>query len=260
MADPIWYYARGEVERGPFTTIQIKALANAGKLRQDDLVWKEGMENWTSAKEVAELFPTDRPAGEAKPAAPSTLASESPTTTRAAYPELSAGATPELTQLFTIGGRACLVLGLLCVVLVRGCESLGERKVARLHAAAKLQAAQEWQRNRGPIAGELKSLQEKPSLTPAERDRLRDATDSLNRLDVSRASEELSVAQRLDVNRADAEYRAGAFMRGMTLHGGVLILLGGGIVLAMLAEGSDRWLGIGVLLIVCFSALASSFS
>src|SRR5262245_10616945 len=60
MADPVWYYARGEVERGPFTLTQIKALANASKLRPDDLVWKEGMDNWTAAKEVAELFP---PAG-----------------------------------------------------------------------------------------------------------------------------------------------------------------------------------------------------
>ena len=44
MSDSVWYYARGEQEKGPITTVQIKALSAAGKLQKDDFVWKEGMD------------------------------------------------------------------------------------------------------------------------------------------------------------------------------------------------------------------------
>ena len=71
MSDPIWYYARGESEQGPISSAQIKALAATGALRRDDLVWKEGMENWLPASDIDELFPNGSKKGkepEKKPA------------------------------------------------------------------------------------------------------------------------------------------------------------------------------------------------
>ena len=59
MSDPVWYYARGETRKGALSTGQMKALAAAGKIRPDDLVWKEGMENWLPAGEIPELFPPE---------------------------------------------------------------------------------------------------------------------------------------------------------------------------------------------------------
>jgi hypothetical protein len=44
----------------------------------------------------------------------------------------------------------------------------------------------------------------------------------------------------------------------MAFHGGVGLLALGGLALAILGTGSDRWLGVGVVLVVCFSALSSA--
>jgi hypothetical protein len=252
MTEPVWYYARGEVERGPFTSLQIKALASAGKLRRNDLVWKEGMENWTSAEQVDELFPGtldgDTPA----------VDSPTPFRPRGTYPEPSPLISDDLSRLLTTCAWGCLMVGMGCVVIARGCESLGDRKVSRLDAAAKLQAVEEWQRQRTPIASELDTLHSKEKLAPAEQERARELTQSLNQLDSSRSAEELSAAQRLGVNRAAAETRAGAFHRGLAFHGGVVFLVIGGFALAILGSGSDRWLGVGLLLAIGYSALTAA--
>jgi hypothetical protein len=255
MPEPVWYYARGDVERGPFTIVQIKALANAGKLRRDDLVWKEGMENWTAAEGIRELFPAGPSPAESAPVngAPVT---EDAAAARSIPGELAPRSGEEIERLIHAAGRGCLFVGLLCAVLSRGCESLGERRVSRLEAAAKLQAVEQWQRQREPIAASLESLQNKEKLTPADQDRLKELTQTLNQLDASRGAEELSAAQRLGVNRSAAEFRAGAFMRGATFHGGVVFLLLGGFALASTGAGSDRWFGIGIVLVVAYSALS----
>jgi hypothetical protein len=240
------------VERGPFTSVQIKALASAGKLRRNDLVWKEGMENWTSAEQVVELFP-ESPDGEA-----STDASPTPLRQRGAFPEPSPLVSEDLSRLLTTCAWGCLMVGMSGVVTARGCESLGDRKVSRLDAAAKLQAVEEWQRQRTPIASELETLHSKEKLAPVEQERARELTQSLNQLDQSRSAEELSAAQRLGVNRAAAETRAGAFHRGLAFHGGVVFLVIGGFALAILGSGSDRWLGVGLLLTIGYSALMAA--
>ena len=56
MADAVWYFADGDVQRGPITEAQLRALIGTGNLTPEDQVWKEGMEDWTPAGEVAGLF------------------------------------------------------------------------------------------------------------------------------------------------------------------------------------------------------------
>jgi len=51
-----WYYTHNDEEHGPVSTGQLKQLAGAGKLRADDLVWKEGMSDWVAASRVGGLF------------------------------------------------------------------------------------------------------------------------------------------------------------------------------------------------------------
>ena len=222
MPETVWYYARGEVERGPFTTVQIKALANAGKLRADDLVWKEGMENWTSAAEVTELFSTDHSAIESRTTLGSTTAES--ISTRNPLLERTAGATSEFGKLVTIGGRACIFVGILCIVLIHGCESLGQRRVARFEGLANLQT--------------VESLPKDGAATAS-------APENTGR-------------RRFEVTRAQAELSAGAFGRGITLYGGLLFLFLGAAALTSFANGSDRWFGMAIVLIVCFSLLSSA--
>jgi len=41
-----WYYAEGQQQRGPVTDPELEELARAGTVRDDTLVWREGMANW----------------------------------------------------------------------------------------------------------------------------------------------------------------------------------------------------------------------
>ena len=52
-----WYYAQGNVPKGPVSAAEIKRLATAGDLAPSDLVWKEGMTDWSEASSAKELFP-----------------------------------------------------------------------------------------------------------------------------------------------------------------------------------------------------------
>jgi TM2 domain-containing membrane protein YozV len=61
-----WYYSQDGERHGPISTDQLKDLAAAGKIGPDNLVWKDGMENWLPAGKVKNLLPT--PGGVAAPA------------------------------------------------------------------------------------------------------------------------------------------------------------------------------------------------
>ncbi len=48
-----WYYAVNNEQKGPVNESEIKAQLASNKLPSDALVWKEGMDNWTPASQVA---------------------------------------------------------------------------------------------------------------------------------------------------------------------------------------------------------------
>jgi uncharacterized membrane protein len=55
-----WYYAANNEQKGPINESELKADLAANKLPADTLVWKDGMDNWTPANQVAAF--TFRPA------------------------------------------------------------------------------------------------------------------------------------------------------------------------------------------------------
>lgn len=57
MSSLLWYYApRGSAERhGPVPTRALRALLAEGRLSSDDLVWHEGLREWTRAGSAPEL-------------------------------------------------------------------------------------------------------------------------------------------------------------------------------------------------------------
>src|SRR5438874_6772937 len=52
-----WFYARDGRQAGPVEFAELRALAEQGELLGGDLVWSEGMLNWTPARDVADLLP-----------------------------------------------------------------------------------------------------------------------------------------------------------------------------------------------------------
>ncbi len=58
MTDDQWYYAEGNVQRGPVAFQELKALVREGRIRRRDLVWCQGMEAWKPAGKVTHLWDT----------------------------------------------------------------------------------------------------------------------------------------------------------------------------------------------------------
>lgn len=54
-----WYYAINRKTAGPITVESLRQLATSGKLKRDDLVWKDGLPRWIRAEEFAGLFVDD---------------------------------------------------------------------------------------------------------------------------------------------------------------------------------------------------------
>jgi hypothetical protein len=50
-----WYYARGKERMGPVSEETVRHLLQAGAIRGDTLVWREGMADWTKAAGVDEV-------------------------------------------------------------------------------------------------------------------------------------------------------------------------------------------------------------
>jgi hypothetical protein len=78
MAEVQWYYARNDQQFGPVSAIELKRLADDGRLAPDDLLWREGMDTWATAINLRGLFAEEPAAPDAKIAAPTATAMISP--------------------------------------------------------------------------------------------------------------------------------------------------------------------------------------
>lgn len=56
MAQNDWYYAQQGRQNGPVSFEQLGQLARGGQLSPADLIWREGMPNWTPASQTPGLF------------------------------------------------------------------------------------------------------------------------------------------------------------------------------------------------------------
>lgn len=54
-ADTKWFYTRGGQQNGPVALAELQVLMSRGQVSATDLVWREGMAQWTAARNVAEL-------------------------------------------------------------------------------------------------------------------------------------------------------------------------------------------------------------
>lgn len=53
-----WYYATDGVQAGPVTFAELSDAVRAGRIKQKDLVWREGMADWQPASSVPGLVET----------------------------------------------------------------------------------------------------------------------------------------------------------------------------------------------------------
>src|SRR5262249_54530690 len=121
-----WYYARDNVPCGPVAKAEIQRMAACGDLAPSDLVWREGMAEWTRAAAAKDLFPQGMsyPAATAAPGrrAERYASDESPAPRREFYPirrGLSTGAKIGLI-LGVVGGVVAAAVVIIVLVLTFG--------------------------------------------------------------------------------------------------------------------------------------------
>ncbi len=71
-----WYFSKNNQQQGPVSPEQLKQLAASGQLQPSDLVWKEGMGQWTTASSIKGLFAA--PAAPPRPISPPSTPTKTP--------------------------------------------------------------------------------------------------------------------------------------------------------------------------------------
>ena len=267
MSDPIWYYARGESEQGPISSAQIKALAATGALRRDDLVWKEGMDNWLPASDVDELFPNSKKKTKetTKEDSKSTKENGKPTPRPAVGPP-TLPPDLDMQQLIRSVGRGLVVFGVLIVLMSRGCDSLGVRKVARLQALSEIAESdfqRAWDREKSSLEDEQKSLRDRGNLNNVEQQRLNNLPEEISKLDREKQEEQRTLRRgkwasyQIAAENASTNNRTWGYWRQVGFLFGTMTLAVGLLFVTPTTEGPERWICLVMLTVILYSVYAS---
>lgn len=275
MPDAIWYFADGDEERGPVTEAQIRTLIGTGNLHADDLVWREGLDDWMPAGEVPGLFGNGPSTAEAPfPAGRTRLerqaaAADSDKQKRGLAQRREAfrfgrwrpSRSTEVFKHLAFLGQPLLLVGLLMVIGTRGCESAAMRYAERLASRVDVVEARseaQWQRQRVLLEIQRRSLEEIEQPSPAEQQRLKDVTADLQRLEEQREAD-LQLQQSGEWNElthAAREARAGVvmwnFWRTSVFWVGTLVLVIGLLIVGFTGSGPERWMSLTLIAVILF--------
>jgi hypothetical protein len=276
MSEAIWYFADGDVERGPVTEAQLRTLIGTGNLTREDLVWKEGLEDWLPAGEVPSLFdataaPPSTETSKSKSVKAVVKPDETPATAAAKAAEKMAPSRAstfdvskplELFRWVAFLGQPLLLVGFVVILGARGCDVLGDRQVVRVTARIKL-LENEFQDQSALRKAELeqsqKELREKQDPSPVDLSALETVTEQLSQLNRDRQEEldklrsgewsDLVIAAR-DAeasNHVSAFWRAGAFWLGSFVFALGLWIVG------FSGKPPERWMCLVMLAVIVFS-------
>jgi hypothetical protein len=92
-----WFYAKNNQQRGPVSPAELRQLAQSGQLAPEDLVWRQGLDDWTAASRVKGLFDGE-PSAAVRDTPPSeTAVKEPPAPVRDTPPHEAAAKEPPAT-------------------------------------------------------------------------------------------------------------------------------------------------------------------
>jgi hypothetical protein len=119
-----WFIQRGGSQTGPYSSQQLRQLANGGKLSPDDLIRKSDMKDWVAARTAKGLFST-------------TAATPTPSTSTAAAPATAETPEKEKPPSSSKAGRIALLIGvLLAAYFFRDSLPSRNRRARRANAVA----------------------------------------------------------------------------------------------------------------------------
>jgi hypothetical protein len=272
MPDAIWYYADGDEERGPVTESQIRSLIGSGAITRDELVWKEGMDDWVPAAEVPGLWDSAPPAPPVESAAAGSQQSSARADRAAAKPRATAAQPKrppvEISKLLEgvkpipIVGRGVLITGFLIVLLCRGCDSMSVKYAERVKAKSavvELQFQDEWERARSVIEKQQQRLREEGIATAEDRTRMTELNEQMLELNGERQKEledlrrgkwrELTTAAR----DAKANQAISSYWREIGFWLGAFAFSVGLWTVGLTGRSSERWLCLVMLAVIVYS-------
>lgn len=191
MTDTTWYYARDNQELGPVTTAQLKALLKKGDVEPANLIWKEGMENWRPANEVAPFRSESatsttavfRPADSSEPKKPKAAQEPKPKQNQATHQPIERKSEPiDLTSYARWGGYGIVLLSLLTMVSMRGCAGVAAKNETRLQqqlSYAKADFDRPLREKQQVLLAELEALDPDETFSSDRANELRSEIDKL---------------------------------------------------------------------------------
>ena len=283
MADANWYFAINEEERGPVTEAQLRTLAGTGNLGRDDLVWKEGMEDWIPAGQVVGLFDKEtavRPADIAgagaseRRAAQPTPSAAKPATSAPALAAAVANAdrdeqasfsfSKSLNLLQHVGflGQPLLLTGFMLVLLSRGCDSVATHYAVRVSAKATLAESRfkdEWEGQKLLLEKQRQQLLDHKPQTPADQKQAEAMEKELHKLEEANKAEEAELREgkwrvlKIAARDAEANNQIWGFWRASVFWLGTVAFSLGLWVVGFHGTGPERWLSLAMLAVIVYS-------
>jgi len=118
-----WYYSKDGTQHGPIAQQELQAKLQSGEVKQDALLWREGMSDWTAANQLSEFTSTSPAAGNTPYSTPVSQPGALPATPPPTY----------LWQAIVVTLFCCMPLGIPAIVFAS--------KVEALHARGNLQGS-----------------------------------------------------------------------------------------------------------------------
>jgi len=263
MAEAVWHYAKGDDEFGPITTAKLKALADAGQIKPDDLVWKVGMDDWKPAGNIPGLLGRE-PAMQDMAEAPKSSGAVDTTPPAQLAPSAGGTAPPKSSRktdiasnarngkagmfnLLSFGnriGQPLLLLGLLLAMVSRGCDTVGQLGVDRLKAKQELvltEFNQTWDDKELAIQDSEDNAAQKSQQLDKLRTERRKAGKKLRK-------RTKSIARKID--NAEPNRRIWRWYYGMAFQLGTMLLTLGLLAVGFTATGPERWVCMMILAII----------
>ena len=251
MPEPLWYYSHDGRERGPVPMAKLIELTAAGTVKPNDLVWQEGMADWTPASRVAGLFPTTPNSSSTAPPAAAHRAGD-----------VLRGA---LAGLMGPGSRRAqwlLISGIVLVVAARGCDTLSLRNVGRMaakQAAARQQFDDQWETQRLGIQQQIDKLEAKKPISSDDHKLIADLrtklTDILKQQGESRKSMTEGEWRNMEIAARNAkwDHAMWAYWHELMFVAGAIAFTVGLILVGFNSQGPERWIALAMLAIIAYS-------
>jgi hypothetical protein len=161
-----------------------------------------------------------------------------------------------------VAGRPMLAVGLILVLLARGCDIVGkrgvDRAIARAHVA-QTQFEDSWHKQRSEAERRIAILEEKETPTPEDAKEIQEKRKSLADLEkaqqkAARALTETTLYDLKMISRdAEANYQINSYWREMLFVFGAVVLALGLLMVSSIAQGAERWVSLMMLAIITFS-------